>query len=66
MGKEVGENGEAEAAEEAQAVVGRREVVVGIEAGEIVEGRCHHGVGKGGKVGANVAKVAKSLVWRPR
>jgi hypothetical protein len=29
---------------------------VGIEAGEIVEGSGHHGVGKGGKVGANVGR----------
>jgi hypothetical protein len=56
MGKEVGKNGQVEAAEEAQAVVGRREAVVGIKAGEIVEGRGHHGVGKGGKVGANVGR----------
>jgi hypothetical protein len=57
MGKELGENGQAEAPEEAQAVVGGGEAVVGIEAGEIVEGRGHHaGVGKGGKVGANVGR----------
>jgi hypothetical protein len=31
-------------------------MVVGIKAGEIVEGRCHHGVSKGGKVGANVGR----------
>jgi hypothetical protein len=62
MGKELGENGQAEVAEEAQAVVGggeavvRVEAVVGVEAGEIMEGRGHHGVGKGGKVRANVGR----------
>jgi hypothetical protein len=56
IGEDVGKNGQAEAAEEAQAVVGRREAVCGIEAGEIVEGRGHHGVCKGGKVGANVGR----------
>jgi hypothetical protein len=34
VGKEVGKNGQAEASEEAQVVVGRREAVVGIKAGE--------------------------------
>jgi hypothetical protein len=54
MWKELGENGQAEAAEESQAVVGGGKAVVGIEAGEIVEGKGHHRVGKGGEVGANV------------
>jgi hypothetical protein len=58
MGKDLGENenGQAEAAEEAQVVVGGGEAVVGIKAGDIVEGRGHHGAGKGGKVGANVGR----------
>jgi hypothetical protein len=56
IGEEVGENGQAEAAEEAEAVVGRREAVFGVKAGEIVEGGGHHGVCKGGKVGANVGR----------
>jgi hypothetical protein len=46
MGKEVRDNGEAEAAEEALVVARRQKSIVGIKAGEIVEGRCHHGVGK--------------------
>jgi hypothetical protein len=48
MGKELGENGQADAAEEAQAVVGWGKAVVGILTGEITEGKGHHGVGKGG------------------
>jgi hypothetical protein len=48
MGKELRENGQAEAAEEAQAVVRRGKMVVGIEAGDIMEDKDHHGVGKGG------------------
>jgi hypothetical protein len=32
---------------------------LGIEAGEIVEGRGHHGVCKGGKVGANVGRSGR-------
>jgi hypothetical protein len=60
MGKEqVREDGEAEAAEEAQAVVRRGKAVVGIKAGETVEGRGHHGIGKVGKVGANVGRGAE-------
>jgi hypothetical protein len=48
MGKELRENWQAEAAEEAQAVVGGGKAVVGMKAGVIVEGKGHHGVGKGG------------------
>jgi hypothetical protein len=50
VGKEVRKNGQAEAEEEAQVVVGRQEAVVGIEAKEILEGRGHHGVGPCGKL----------------
>jgi hypothetical protein len=45
--------------EEAQVVVGRREAVLGIKVGEIMEGRGHHGVCKGGKVGANMGRSGR-------
>jgi hypothetical protein len=51
----VGEDGEAEAAEKADLIVGRGETVLMILAREVVEGDRKHGVGEGGKVGTNVA-----------
>lgn len=51
----VGEDREAEAAEEAECIVGRGEAVMGVLAGEVMEGDGKHGVGEGGEVGANMA-----------
>ena len=48
-GREVSrKDGETEAAEEAELVVGWGEAVVGVLAGKVVEGNGKHGVGKGG------------------
>jgi hypothetical protein len=56
IGEEVvGEDGETEAAEKTELIVGRGEAVVGVLAGEVVEGDGKHGVGEGGKVGTDMA-----------
>jgi hypothetical protein len=59
MGKEGGGNGQVKAVDEAQLVVRGGKAVVGVLVGEIVEGKGHHGVGKGGQVGANMARGAE-------
>ena len=53
-GKLGGEDGQAKAAEEAELVIGVGKAVVGVLAGKVVEGDSHHGVSKGGKVGADM------------
>jgi hypothetical protein len=54
LGKLGRENGQAKAAEKAELVIGVGKAVVRVLAGKVAkEGDSHHGVGKGGKVGAD-------------
>jgi hypothetical protein len=51
----VRENGEAEAAKKTELVVGRGKAVVGVLAGEVMEGDGQHGVVEGREVGMDMA-----------
>lgn len=55
-GKLGGEYGQAKAAKKAKLVISIGKSVVRVLAGEVVKGDRHHGVGKGGEVGADMGR----------
>ena len=63
-GKLGGEDGQAKAAKKAYLVISIGKAVVRVLAGEVVKGDRHHGVGKGGEVGADMGRVEGEVAKR--